>query len=60
MTTTNKSNERTIKAENGLFIFRRDFRIVDNKGLILASNKCTNLYTVFIFTPEQVSDTNKF
>lgn len=60
MTTTNKSNEKSTKAENGLFIFRRDFRTVDNKGLLLASSKCKNLYTVFIFTPEQVSDTNKF
>jgi deoxyribodipyrimidine photo-lyase len=60
MTTTNKSNEKSTKAENGLFIFRRDLRIVDNKGLLLASSKCKNLYTVFIFTPEQVSDTNKF
>lgn len=59
MTTTNKINENN-KAENGLFIFRRDLRIVDNKGLILASSRCNNLYTVFIFTPEQVSDTNKF
>lgn len=60
MTTTNKSNEKGTKAENGLFIFRRDFRTVDNKGLLLASSRCENLYTVFIFTPEQVSDTNKF
>jgi len=60
MTTTNKSNEINTKAENGLFIFRRDFRIVDNKGLLLASSRCKILYTAFIFTPEQVSDTNKF
>jgi len=59
MTTINKTTNKN-KVENGLFIFRRDLRIVDNKGLILASSKCNNLYTVFIFTPEQVSDTNKF
>ena len=51
---------KPIKSENGLFIFRRDLRIVDNKGLIEASSKCSKLYTIFIFTPEQVSATNKF
>jgi deoxyribodipyrimidine photo-lyase len=55
MTTTNNKN-----AENGLFIFRRDLRIVDNKGLLLASSQCKHLYTIFIFTPEQVTSTNKF
>lgn len=55
MTTTNNK-----KAENGLFIFRRDLRIVDNKGLLLASSQCKHVYTVFIFTPEQVTSTNKF
>ena len=58
--TTNKPINENNKAENGLFIFRRDLRIVDNKGLILASSKCKNLYTVFIFTPEQVTSANKF
>jgi len=45
--------------ENGLFIFRRDLRIVDNIGLNLANTKCKKIFCVFIFTPEQVS-TNKF
>ena len=45
--------------DNGLFIFHRDLRIVDNNGLNLLSNKCKNIYTIFIFTPEQVSDKNK-
>ena len=39
---------------NGLFIFHRDFRIVDNNGLIQLSKKCDKLYTCFIFTNEQV------
>ena len=43
--------------ENGLFIFRRDLRIVDNTGLNLLNTKCKNIYTVFIFTPEQVTYT---
>ena len=40
--------------KNGLFLFHRDFRIVDNIGIIEASKKCDKLYTCFIFTPEQV------
>jgi deoxyribodipyrimidine photo-lyase len=46
--------------ENGLFIFRRDFRIIDNMGLNLINSKCKRIYTIFIFTPEQVTSTNKF
>ena len=46
--------------ENGLFIFRRDYRVVDNIGLNLANSKCKRLYPIFIFTPEQVGQTNKF
>ena len=42
--------------KKGLFIFHRDFRIIDNKGLINASKICEKLYTCFIFTPEQVSN----
>lgn len=38
----------------GLFIFRRDFRLVDNIGLLELSKKCSTIYPVFIFTPEQV------
>jgi deoxyribodipyrimidine photo-lyase len=46
--------------ENGLFIFRRDFRIIDNNGLNLLNNNCKNIYTIFIFTPEQVGSGNKY
>lgn len=46
--------------ENGLFIFHRDFRIVDNIGLIEAGNLCKNLYTCFIFTPDQVGRSNDY
>lgn len=48
------------KFENGLFIFRRDLRIVDNKGLNFLSELCKNIYTIFIFTPEQVGSGNKY
>ena len=50
----------TTKFENGLFIFRRDLRIVDNNGLNLLNEKCKNIFTIFIFTPEQVGSGNKY
>jgi deoxyribodipyrimidine photo-lyase len=46
--------------KNGLFIFRRDFRLSDNIGLINASKSCDRLYTCFIFTPEQVGKSNSY
>jgi deoxyribodipyrimidine photo-lyase len=48
------------KFENGLFIFRRDLRIIDNNGLNLLNERCKNIYTIFIFTPEQVGSGNKY
>ena len=48
------------KTENGLFIFRRDLRIIDNNGLNFLSELCNNIYTIFIFTPEQVGSGNKY
>ena len=44
----------TKKYNNGLFIFRRDLRIVDNIALNKASALCKHIYSIFIFTPEQV------
>jgi deoxyribodipyrimidine photo-lyase len=46
--------------ENGLFIFRRDLRVIDNNGLNLLNEKCKNIFAIFIFTPEQVGDNNKY
>jgi len=48
------------KFENGLFIFRRDLRIIDNIGLYSLQKICKNIYTIFIFTPEQVSSSNSY
>jgi deoxyribodipyrimidine photo-lyase len=48
------------KYKNGLFIFRRDLRIQDNKGLKMLHDECENIYTIFIFTPEQVGNVNKY
>ena len=49
-----------MKYENGLFIFRRDLRLEDNKALINAHKKCNNVHTIFVFTPEQIGNTNDF
>jgi len=46
--------------ENGLFIFRRDLRIIDNNGLNMINTKCKRVFTIFIFTPEQVTKANHF
>jgi deoxyribodipyrimidine photo-lyase len=46
--------------ENGLFIFRRDLRVIDNIGLNLGNTICKRIYPIFIFTPEQVTGTNKY
>ncbi|MFY7731198.1 MAG: cryptochrome/photolyase family protein [Flavobacterium sp.] len=46
--------------ENGLFIFRRDLRIVDNIALHSLADLCRNVYTIFIFTPEQVGASNPY
>ena len=43
-----------------IFIFRRDFRLVDNNGLNYAIQNCNNIIPVFIFTPEQITKKNKF
>jgi deoxyribodipyrimidine photo-lyase len=51
-------NKETYK--NGLFIFHRDYRIEDNRGIINAVSLCHNLYTCFIFNPEQVDKKNSF
>lgn len=43
----------------GIFIFRKDFRIVDNRGLIKLSEKCKEILPIFIFDPNQVDITSK-
>lgn len=43
-----------------IFIFRRDLRLIDNKGLNYAVNNFDNVIPIFIFTPEQISDSNKY
>jgi deoxyribodipyrimidine photo-lyase len=58
--TMDEKNESNELYENGLFIFRRDLRMVDNTGLNLLNTKCKNIYTIFIFTPEQVTDNTTY
>ena len=42
-----------------IFIFRRDFRLTDNLGLIEAIKNSKEIIPIFIFTPEQI-DKNKY
>lgn len=48
------------KYDISVFIFRRDLRLIDNTGLIEALKLSKNVVPLFIFTPNQVSNTNKF
>jgi len=43
-----------------IFIFQRDFRLKDNLGLIECSKNSEIVIPVFIFTPEQITQKNKF
>jgi deoxyribodipyrimidine photo-lyase len=49
------------KYDIGIFIFRRDLRIDDNRGLIKLSERCETIIPLFIFDPYQVNinNTNK-
>jgi deoxyribodipyrimidine photo-lyase len=40
--------------EYGIYIFRKDLRIEDNRGLIKLSESCKKIIPVFIFDPYQV------
>jgi deoxyribodipyrimidine photo-lyase len=50
----------TSDPNTGIFIFRRDLRIQDNIGLHEMSQICKRIIPIFIFTPEQVTEKNKF
>jgi deoxyribodipyrimidine photo-lyase len=43
----------------GIFIFRKDLRIEDNRGLIKLSEKCKEIIPIFIFDPYQVDLNSK-
>lgn len=42
-----------------LYIFHRDLRIIDNKGLMAAAALGEPILPLFVFTPPQVSESNK-
>ena len=46
--------------KKSIFIFRRSYRLDDNKGLIKCCKESDKVYPVFIFTPEQVTNANKY
>lgn len=48
------------KTTRGLFLFHRDLRIEDNHGMNQALEMSDELYTCFIFTPEQVGRSNEY
>lgn len=43
-----------------IFIFRRDLRVFDNKGLTHALRNFDNILPIFIFTPEQITNKNHY
>lgn len=46
--------------DTSIFIFRRDLRLDDNTGLIKALTESKKVIPLFILTPAQVSDENKY
>lgn len=49
----------TTKYDLGIFIFRKDFRIEDNRGLNKLNSICKEILPIFIFDPEQIDMTVK-
>ena len=47
------------KYDYGIFIFRKDLRIIDNRGLIKLANECKEIIPIFIFDPYQVDLNSK-
>jgi len=50
----------TKKYKSGLFIFRRDLRLEDNKALYECVTQCERVHACFVFTPEQVGAKNDY
>ena len=51
--------EKNIAIDYGIFIFRKDLRIEDNRGLIKLSEQCKEIIPIFIFDSNQVDLTSK-
>lgn len=45
--------------EYGIFIFRKDLRIQDNRGLLKMQSSCKQIIPIFIFDSNQVDKTSK-
>jgi len=43
----------------GIYIFRKDFRIEDNRGLIKLQKECKEIIPIFIFDPYQIEKNSK-
>jgi len=52
------NNKKKMIYEYGIFIFRKDLRIEDNRGLNELSTHCKKIISVFIFDPYQVDLTS--
>ena len=50
---------KKITYDYGIFIFRKDLRIEDNRGLIKLSEQCKEIIPIFIFDSNQVDLTSK-
>ena len=47
------TNSKSEKSDIGIFIFRRDLRIEDNRGLINLASNCKYIIPIFVFDPYQ-------
>jgi deoxyribodipyrimidine photo-lyase len=45
------TNSKSEKSDIGIFIFRRDLRIEDNRGLINLASNCKYIIPIFVFDP---------
>lgn len=59
MSDRSNSKKSTMKYDIGIFIFRRDLRIEDNRGLIKLSTNCKNIIPIFVFDPYQADINSK-
>jgi deoxyribodipyrimidine photo-lyase len=46
--------------ETSIFIFTRDLRLYDNTTLLQANKESKKILPIFIFNPEQISESNKY
>ncbi len=49
----------TDEFDYGIYIFRKDLRIEDNRGLLKLNKKCKEIIPIFIFDPYQVKKNKK-